>query len=449
MKPSRTLIFTLLAAALAGIATTVYQWLALLALRSSGEKPLCAVNATLDCSAIWDSALSTSIHQFSGIPVAGWGLIWSALILILTVKLVLDSHKKRDSSLAISALRVTAIAGLIITVALVLYSISLQVFCLSCIMFYIIVGIVAGAVLTRLKSGKTKLVAGSGIVLALTVILALLLFSPGQRTPLQSVLNSSLGTPGDNINGVKRGNNVSNSAASQNDTLKQFIENQPQPVLQAMSNFLAQYRTAKTVEQRPDPGRLSFGSDDSPVKVVEWLEITCPHCAQLNQQLASIQNSTDAGSWSLETRYYPLDSECNPEMTRSRNNGVSCLAAKSLICLSADREKADSVRATLFANQKQLSTDMIRDIIRDHEVDMIKLAACIESDATRQTLATDITMAQDHNISGTPLVVMNGRPLTAMPHLIYSLILSAGNDAAPEFAILPEAEEISHDEHDH
>ncbi|MBL4851080.1 MAG: thioredoxin domain-containing protein [Gammaproteobacteria bacterium] len=446
MKPSRTAILTLLIAALAGIATTVYQWLALLSLRNSGEKPLCAVNETLDCSVIWDSALSTNIHQFSSIPIAGWGLIWSVLIIVFAIKLLLDKQKNRDESLSRSALGICAITGVVATIALILYSLSLQVFCLSCIIFYIIVAIIAFIIFARLKGENTKILAGSGIALALTIVLALILFIPGKNTPLYSVLNSPIVAGGDDTHS---GSGLATSSTKNNDKLKQFIATQPEEALQAMSDFLAEYRDAKTIEHKADPRRLSFGDEQSPVKIIEWLEITCPHCAQLSQQLASIKNSAGADDWSLETRYYPLDSECNPNMSRSRNNGVSCLAAKSLICLSNDKSKAYSVQETFFANQKQLNTEMMRDIIRDHDVDMIKLTVCIDSAATAKALATDIAMAQEHDISGTPLLVMNGRTLTVMPHLIYSLILSGGDDAAVEFSQLPKAKPISHEGHDH
>ncbi len=448
MKPSRASIFILLIAALAGIATTIYQWLALLALRNSGEKPLCAVNETLDCSAIWDSALSTSIHQFSSIPIAGWGLIWSVLIIVFTIKLLLDNQKNRTDLLSRSALRICAIAGIASAIVLALYSISLQVFCLSCIIFYVIVAIIAFIIFTKLKGGDTKILAGSGITLALTIVLALIFFIPGKNTPLHSVLNSPIMAASDSAHAEP---GMAINSTENNDKLEQFIATQAKETLQAMSDFLAEYRDAKTIDHKADSRRLSFGDEQSPVKVIEWLEITCPHCAQLSQQLASIKNSADAGAnrWSLETRYYPLDSECNPNMSRSRNNGVSCLAAKSLICLSNDKDKAYSIQETFFANQKQLNTEMMRDIIRDHEVDMIKLTACINSQATEKALATDIAMAQEHDISGTPLLVMNGRALTVMPHLIYSLILSAGNDAAAEFSQLPKAKPISHEGHDH
>jgi len=446
MKPSYRSIFALLISGLIAAGITIYQWLALLALRTSNEKPLCAINEALDCSAIWDSPLSTSIHQLSGIPLAGWGLVWSLLIIVFSIKLLLDKKNDRDNSLAVAALFACATLGAIGVVALILYSLSLQVFCLSCITFYIVVVVITFVVLTQLLYNKKNILAGGGAALALAITLALALYIPGQNTPLTSVLSSPL------VATEKSNNNnqsLSNAPVTANEELKDFIEAQPQEVLQAISNFLAEYREAKTIKHDADSNRLMFGSAQSPVNVVEWLEITCPHCAQLSQQLASIKNSTDTEAWSLATRYYPLDSECNPNMSRSRSDGVSCLAAKSLICLSDNKDKVHAIQETFFANQKQLTTNMIRDIIRDHEVDMVALTACIESETTANTLAIDIAMAQDHGISGTPLVVMNGRSLTAMPHLIYGLILSGGDDAAAEFSRLPTPEPISHDGHDH
>ncbi len=449
MKPSRKTLFALLISGLAGVAVTIYQWLALLALRTSNEKPLCAINEALDCSAIWDSALSTTIHQYSGIPIAGWGLIWSTLTVVFAIKLLLDNQKEKHSALAMSALFISTVAGVIGVIALIFYSISLQVFCLSCITFYVVTAVIAFIVFTKLGRDNINYTSGGGTSLALTVILALALYLPGQNTPLQSVLNSPLVAANTTNSDVKSKTTDTDVATTNNEELKQFIAAQPVEALQAMSNFLAEYQDAKPINHAADSRRMAFGTEQSPVKIIEWLEITCPHCAQLSQQLASIKNSTASNSWSLETRYYPLDSECNLNMSRSRNDGVSCLAAKSLICLGDNKDKAHSIQETLFANQKQLTTDMIRDIIRDHEVDMTQLATCIESEATANALATDIAMAQDHNITGTPLVVMNGRSLTAMPHLIYSLILSGGDDNADEFAQLPKAEPISHEGHNH
>ena len=32
----------------------------------------------LDCSAIWNGAFASAVHRLTGLPIAGWGLVWSA-----------------------------------------------------------------------------------------------------------------------------------------------------------------------------------------------------------------------------------------------------------------------------------------------------------------------------------------------------------------------------------
>ena len=442
MKAKRTSLISIMVAALAGIAITLYQWLELFKLRSSGDKPLCALNETLNCSAVWDSPLSNSIHQYSGIPVASWGLVWSLLILLLAVKIGLSERQGKATPLAVGALRISAIAGVVGVVLLGLYSISLGVFCLTCIAFYVVVAIIALLTFGGLKRVSGQWVGGAVLSLALTIGLALLLYVPGQRTPLQALTAADI-DPSTN-DGVA-------SAAAKSDNaleLQRFIAAQDDAIKQAMSDFLEEYRHAKSVPQAVDHRRLSYGDGMEPVRLVEWLEITCPHCAQLESQLAQIEQSTPAGLWSIETRYYPLDSECNPNMSRSRNNGVSCMAAKALICIDSPAT-VKSVRATLFANQKQLSTEMIADILADHDVDMAALDTCLNAESTADTLARDIALAEEHAISGTPLVAINGRALTAMPHLIYALILAGGDDKAAAFSALPSPQKIDHSDHDH
>ena len=62
---------------------------------------------------------------------------------------------------------------------------------------------------------------------------------------------------------------------------------------------------------------------------------------------------------------------------------------------------------------------------------------CVDSQATRQALQEDIDYGLAYHIEGTPLVVINGRKASALPHLIFSLILSGGRDDDPAFDILP------------
>ena len=53
-------------------------------------------------------------------------------------------------------------------------------------------------------------------------------------------------------------------------------------------------------------------------------------------------------------------------------------------------------------------------------------------------LADDIAWATEHDIHGTPLVLLNGRPVAPFGPLLYALVLTSGDASHPVFAGLPE-----------
>jgi serine/threonine-protein kinase len=59
------------------------------------------------------------------------------------------------------------------------------------------------------------------------------------------------------------------------------------------------------------------------------------------------------------------------------------------------------------------------------------------SSETALKLRQDIEYAHQHNIQGTPLVVVNGREAPAFVPFLYALIMAGGDASAPAFAALP------------
>ena len=82
----------LLGAALLAIALGVYQWIELVQIRSGATSPLCSVSETIDCAAVWNSPLANAIHGKTGIPLAGWGIAWAAIVLVLTIEIVVHTR---------------------------------------------------------------------------------------------------------------------------------------------------------------------------------------------------------------------------------------------------------------------------------------------------------------------------------------------------------------------
>jgi protein-disulfide isomerase len=78
-----------------------------------------------------------------------------------------------------------------------------------------------------------------------------------------------------------------------------------------------------------------------------------------------------------------------------------------------------------------------------------QLEACISSAETEKKLAEDIAFARQHDLHGTPLVVINGREAQAIPSFLYALIMADGNPDAAAFKVLPAPAQQALQAHDH
>lgn len=234
-----------------------------------------------------------------------------------------------------------------------------------------------------------------------------------------------------------RANTGNGKTPANADPLAEFLKSLPPNVQQGMSDSLLLYRNAPRINKATDPKRLIFGAADAPTRIVEWTDIRCPHCKNLEAALTEIRQNTPPGSWSEEARHFPLDSECNPYVQRpSDGSGVSCLAAKVQICLTGSPE-IDRVRATMFKEQRTLTRDRIWKIAAPDAAQRKKLEACVKSPQTATILKEDLDYAVQHKLEGTPLVAINNRKAVSAPTMIYTMIMMGGRDDAPGFKVLP------------
>jgi len=420
-KSAWLLLLTLAAA----LAITVYQWLALYELRASGQDPTCAISAQINCTSVWDSPLSTTVHQTTGIPFAGWGTVWSLACIGLFGHL-LYAWRKGEAQHPALALRLLTGAAALVTVALLIYSLSLGVFCPTCLAFYVAVWIATGIAWRGLSiAGADGFLSGLQSLGYLTGA-TLLMLIPGMQTPLPATAGGAL----------PAGTSGAPGAASGTDPLVQFIASANDELKQALSDTLAMAQQGRYVKREVAPQRLTYGTPEAPVHLIEWIDIRCPHCRNLHAVLDELKRITPPGSWNIESRNYPLDSECNPSMPRSDGSGVRCLAARMLICM-AESGKEAAVRTAFFENQAQLTTDALWRLSTQAGADKAQLETCTAAPQTAQQLSEDLQIAEEFGIEGTPLVVINDQVVPAFPALIYALILAGGDREHPAFKALP------------
>jgi serine/threonine-protein kinase len=260
----------------------------------------------------------------------------------------------------------------------------------------------------------------------LLLVVAALLIYPGRHTPQQDQGMSALATAQKPTAG-----NVAD-----NDPLAKFLQSLPPAVQQMVSNARAIYKAAPLIDRPVDTNRLITGNARSPVHLIDWIDIRCPHCKHLEEALSEIRQATPVNSWSEEGRHFPLDSECNPNMTRTDGTHVACLGAKMLICLGGS-PKGHQVRSAFFKQQGHLDVEKMWDIAAKTPAERKSLKACVDSQVTANMLQGDIDYAMRHQIQGTPLVVINGRRTPGFPPFIYAMIIAGGNVDADGFKTLP------------
>jgi serine/threonine-protein kinase len=219
--------------------------------------------------------------------------------------------------------------------------------------------------------------------------------------------------------------------------LEQFFAGLPQEYQQAVSDSLALWKKAGVVPQNFDKRELE-GSLSAPVKVVEFTDIKCPHCKHFLESMNEAKAHLPPGSISIESRYFPLDAECNSDIPPnfSDHTGVRCLGAKVQICLETQPDFL-KLREALFAAQNTLNTDSIMDIGSSGSMSRKDLEACVQSPATAKKLADDVQYATLYHAEGTPLVLVNGRDASPIVEFIYALALAGGDTSLPAFSKLP------------
>jgi protein-disulfide isomerase/uncharacterized membrane protein len=415
----------LLLLGLAESALAIFQWMQLRTLRSGGAT-VCGVSETVNCETVWNSGFASAVHAALGMPVAALGLVWGLTAAALSALYLVWAGKRHTVRPAANGLRLTAAAGVVGTLVFAVASAGTGALCPTCLGTYVLVLAFAAVAFKGLPGPAMPLAGEWGRALAWTGGIALAAFlallGPGLATPKASAQGVALPTQ---------------LAAAAPGSLEAYLDNLGPQEKQLVANALAAYRQDSPLPAA-SPARRLYGPADAPVKLVEWTDSKCPHCKALVENLAELKRQVPAGKFSLEARQFPLDSACNPKMPPRATDGtnVRCLAAKAQICLEG-AEDFWSLRERLFANQVGLTPTSVVEIASAGSVPREALQACMDSAETSTKLQEDIAYAMQHDLHGTPLVVVNGREAMAFPPFLYALIMSGGNPDAPAFARLP------------
>ncbi len=444
---------------------SLFQWMELLVLRAGGDT-VCGVNDVVNCQRVWDSGFASAVHTYTGIPIAGLGLVWGLAAFSASLAYAYRLLKKQDAAVLGAAVKLIALVGVLTVPMLAIASFSAGAVCLTCLATYAVViafalvalRVVPGPVLPR-QTAELKGAAAWSVAFAAAAWLVLL--GPGIATPrsdagkgaLTGIEKAPASTQSPQAGKADQAadSKVVPAGLSQRPltdgdrAAMQFFETLPPPEKQRLSNSITLFRENKAPSgTAPAPRRL-YGPADAKMKMVEWVDIRCGHCKNLNDTLNELKRVAPEGSFSLEARNFPLDSECNSYVQMSDGQGIRCTAAKAMICLEPTKEYWE-LRNDLFGAFSSLTKEKVLELASTGSMKRPELEACIASSETAAKLKEDVDYAMKYNLQGTPLVVVNGREGSPAPSFLYTLALTGADASSPAFNALPKPAFVA-DEH--
>jgi serine/threonine-protein kinase len=317
-----------------------------------------------------------------------------------------------------SATLLTALAGIAGVMVLAGASLGVGQICSTCVITYALV-LAYGAICLP-QAGKLRFAPvqrGAAMALGAILVAFLALLYPGLRTPAVA---------------AKEDPTILELAEKSDATpLEKLLSRLSPQLRQGLSNSLAAYAKGDRVPLRP--AHRLIGPSTAPVRITEFTDVLCGHCADLHETVTLLREKLPRGSFALEPRQFPLDSGCNPSVEFSSGRGVRCLAARALICVDED---AMAFSSALFENQLSLTTEKIYDLAAPF-MSRERLEDCVAAPETDAKLRDDIAWAMEHEIQGTPLVLVNGRKASSAVTFLFAMVLAGADPEHPAFASLP------------
>ncbi len=154
----------------------------------------------------------------------------------------------------------------------------------------------------------------------------------------------------------------------------------------------------------------SQGPADAPVTLVEYSDLECPVCAQMQQELESEAVPKYGNKLRIVFKEFPLVTIHDWALT-------GAIAAQCVYQI--DPSKYVDFRSDIFKNQGSITGDRARDMLLHYGaevgVDNDKLAACIDSRQTLPRVEANMHEGEALGVGQTPTSYINGKMLVGAP----------------------------------
>ncbi len=156
-----------------------------------------------------------------------------------------------------------------------------------------------------------------------------------------------------------------------------------------------------------------LGSDDAPVKMIQYEDFQCPHCLTytLNIEPFLVEEYVKAGLLQIEFRHLPVVGQ----ESVSAAQGAVCAAEENRMFEYANRLFARQAADDFSPDRGAFSKAGLVELAGDLGLDTDAFDACLGDPDTLSAVAADQVAATAIGFRGTPNFVINGQPLQVPP----------------------------------
>lgn len=180
--------------------------------------------------------------------------------------------------------------------------------------------------------------------------------------------------------------------------IREFIEKNPQVILESLSRYDQEQRvaSAKAIIRTHTP---THGPDNAAVTVVEFSEFQCPFCARAQATLKALR-ARYGTRVQFAYKHLPLDFHPQAEPA-----ALASIAAHN-------QGKFWEYSEALWPHQSKLGERLYTKTAQDLGLNMEQFNLDRKATSTRQALTRDLLDARSVGAEGTPFFLINGRPLS-------------------------------------
>jgi uncharacterized membrane protein/protein-disulfide isomerase len=392
----RTPWFT--AFALVGLAAaSASTWVHYKILNNPAYESFCDVNSTLNCT----EAYTSRFGAFAGVPVALFGLLFFAGVLVLIVLCSSSPTASRNLPGYIFLLSTIGLAA-VLYLAYASYFV-LHVVCLLCAGTYVaVIGLF-------LLSGSGTQYPMTSLPMRIIDDLKLLVRTP--RALIAAVVFAAAAAASIAVFPAQA---VSAEAGSSDE---QMAQAKPAPTMSASQ--LKEFEAYLAAQPRIP---VVAPSDGAAIVILKFNDYQCPGCGQTYRDYKPILAKwakQAPGKVKFTAKDYPLERECNQFVGQDLHIGA-CEAAVA-VRLAREKGKAEAMEEWLYANQPAMNPDTVK-----------KAAATVGGvtdfdsryAATLALVKADIAQGQQLQISGTPTFFVNGMRLPGLRPEFFDAVIA-------------------------